>query len=162
MPLPCFSPKVSLSKNILRLKRMKELKGHFCLFFLKKIFFFRYKLQEEMARICIRGGRMKLPGRTRRVWVTVFLIKISWSSQIFPVPARLFSSYIFSLQAENYTDLSLPGRKQKVSLELSHEIMVTGQCLFLQLHKNLSQKFLIPVVNWNYSPQSPFLSQPQN
>lgn len=27
--------------------------------------------------------------------------------------------------------------------------------------QNLSQKSLVLVVNWNYSPQSPFLSQPQ-
>lgn len=33
MTLPCLSPKVSLSENIFRLKRMKELKGYFCIFF---------------------------------------------------------------------------------------------------------------------------------
>lgn len=67
----------------------------------------------------------------KRVWGYCFLVRSLLVISDLPCCHKAFPSYIFSLQAENYADFSLPGRKQKASLELSDEIMVTGQCLFL-------------------------------
>lgn len=86
MTLPCLSPKVSLSENIFRLKRMKELKGYFC------IFFSGTSCRKTWQEYVHMGERMKLLGRTtKESGVTFFLIEVSWLSQIFPVLAQLFS-----------------------------------------------------------------------
>lgn len=128
--LPSLAPKVSLLVNIFRLKRMKELKQHFCMFLSMCGFFFRYKFQEELGRICIdEGNGWDRLGRTaKESGVTISFLGVSWPSQIFPVPSKALLSYFFSLQAENDPDLRLPGRKQRVSLQLTDKITVTGHC----------------------------------
>lgn len=89
-----------------------------------------------MARICIYRGKDEIAWENhKRVWGNCFLDRSLLIIPDLPRSRKAFLSYIFSLQAENYADLSLTGRKQKASLEVSDEIMVTGQCLFLQLHK---------------------------
>lgn len=127
MLLPSLFQNTSLLKNIFRLRRFKELKGHECLY---AWIFFRYKFQKELGKIWIDGQMDDRHGGTaKESGVTICFLEVSWSSQIFPVPRMALLSYIFSLWAENNPDLSLPGRKQSVSLQLSDKIKVTSQCL---------------------------------
>lgn len=160
-PSPASPQKLAFQKIFLGWEDERTKTSFFAFFLMSG--FFQEQIAGRHGKNMYRWGKgWNCLGERRKSLGSLF----SWQKSLDHLRSSLFPQGFSQLHflpiGRKLADLSLPGRKQKASLQLSDEIMVTGQRLFLQLHKNLSQKFLVPVVNQNCSAQSPFLSQPQN